>query len=345
MNAEENQVPEEESERFEHFHYTADKGQSVLRLDKFLSDLMPNASRSKIQDLAKKGNILVNDIPQKQNYKVKPGDEVSVVMPYPVREIDLKPENIPLEIIYEDDSLVVINKQAGLVVHPGYGNYEGTLVNAMLYHFEKLATKVDEPDRPGLVHRLDKDTSGVMVIAKTEKALTNLAKQFFDRTNDRRYYALVWGDFDEDEGMIEGHIGRSLKDRKVMDVFPDGTFGKPAITRYKVLERFGYVTLVECKLESGRTHQIRAHFKFIKHPLFDDATYGGDKILKGTTFTKYKQFVQNCFKILNRQALHAIKLSFTHPDNGEWVEFSSPIPSDMQEVIDKWRHYIAHRKD
>jgi 23S rRNA pseudouridine1911/1915/1917 synthase len=345
MNAEENQAPKEESELFEHFHYTADKGQSVLRLDKFLSDLMPNASRSKIQDLAKKGNILVNDIPQKQNYKVKPGDEVSVVMPYPVREIELKPENIPLEIIYEDDSLVVINKQAGLVVHPGYGNYEGTLVNAMLYHFEKLATKADEPDRPGLVHRLDKDTSGVMVIAKTEKALTNLAKQFFDRTNDRRYYALVWGDFDEDEGMIEGHIGRSLKDRKVMDVFPDGTFGKPAITRYKVLERFGYVTLVECKLESGRTHQIRAHFKFIKHPLFDDATYGGDKILKGTTFTKYKQFVQNCFKILNRQALHAIKLSFTHPDTGEWMEFSSPIPSDMQEVIDKWRHYIAHRKD
>lgn len=345
MNADKNPDIEEEGELFEHFHYTADKGQSVLRLDKFLADLMPNASRSKIQDLAKKGNILVNDQLQKQNYKVKPGDEVSVVMPYPVREIELKPENIPLEVIYEDDSLVVINKQAGLVVHPGYGNYDGTLVNALLYHFEQLAPKVDEPDRPGLVHRLDKDTSGVMVIAKTEKALTHLAKQFFDRTNDRRYYALVWGDFDEDEGMIEGHIGRSLKDRKVMDVFPEGEFGKPAFTRFKVLERFGYVTLVECKLESGRTHQIRAHFKFIKHPLFDDITYGGDKILKGTTFTKYKQFVQNCFGILNRQALHAKKLSFSHPETGEWMEFESDLPDDFQQVLEKWRNYIAHRKD
>lgn len=345
MDTDKNLIPEEESDQFEHFHYTADKGQSVLRLDKFLVDLMPNASRSKIQDLAKNGNILVNDQPQKQNYKVKPGDEVSVVMPYPVREIELKPENIPLEVIYEDDSLVVINKQAGLVVHPGYGNYEGTLVNALLYHFEHLAPKVDEPDRPGLVHRLDKDTSGVMVIAKTEKALTHLSKQFFDRTNDRRYYALVWGDFDEDEGMIEGHIGRSLKDRKVMDVFPEGEFGKPALTRYKVLERFGYVTLVECKLESGRTHQIRAHFKFVKHPLFDDPTYGGNKILKGTTFTKYKQFIQNCFAILNRQALHAKKLSFTHPETGEWMEFESDLPDDFQQVLEKWRVYISSRKD
>lgn len=345
MNSDKNQVPEEESELFEHFHYTADKGQSILRLDKYLSALMPNASRSKIQDLAKKGNILVNDQQQKPNYKVKPGDVISVVMPYPVREIELKPENIPLEVLYEDDSLVVINKQAGLVVHPGYGNYDGTLVNALLYHFEQLAPKVDEPDRPGLVHRLDKNTSGVMVIAKTEKALTHLAKQFFDRTNDRRYYAIVWGDFDEDEGMIEGHIGRSLKDRKVMDVFPEGEFGKQALTRYKVLERFGYVTLVECKLESGRTHQIRAHFKFIKHPLFDDATYGGDKILKGTTFTKYKQFVQNCFAILNRQALHAKKLSFVHPETGKWMEFESDLPDDFQQVLEKWRNYIAHRKD
>ena len=345
MNAEKKPDSNEENELFEHFHYTADKGQSVLRLDKFLVDLMPNASRSKIQDLAKQGNILVNDQPQKQNYKVKPGDEISVVMPYPVREIELKPENIPLEVLFEDDSLVVINKQAGLVVHPGYGNFDGTLVNALLYHFEQLAQKVDEPDRPGLVHRLDKDTSGVMVIAKTEKALTHLAKQFFERTNDRRYYALVWGDFDEDEGVIEGHIGRSLKDRKVMDVFPEGEFGKPALTRYKVLERFGYVTLVECKLESGRTHQIRAHFKYIKHPLFDDATYGGDKILKGTTFTKYKQFVKNCFAILNRQALHAKKLSFTHPKTGEWMEFESDLPDDFQQVLEKWRVYISSRKD
>jgi len=338
-------LSQEEEALFEHFHYTADKGQSVLRLDKFLSDLMPNASRTKIQDLAKNGNILVNDQTQKPNYKVKPGDEISVVMPYPVREIELKPENIPLEVIYEDDSLVVINKQAGLVVHPGYGNFDGTLVNALLYHFEKLAQKADEPDRPGLVHRLDKDTSGVMVIAKTEKALTHLSKQFFDRTNDRRYYALVWGDFNEDEGIIEGHIGRSHKDRKVMDVFEEGEFGKPAKTRYKVLERFGYVTLVECKLESGRTHQIRAHFKHIKHPLFADPTYGGNKILKGTTFTKYKQFIQNNFSILNRQALHAKKLSFTHPTTGEWMEFESDLPDDFQQVLEKWRIYISSRKD
>jgi len=335
----------ENGDLFEHFHYTADKGQSVLRMDKFLSDLMPNASRSKIQDLARNGNVLVNDKPQKPNYKVKPGDEISVVMPYPVREIKLEPENIPIEVIYEDDALVVINKQAGLVVHPGYGNHTGTLVNAMLFHFDKLAPKKDEPDRPGLVHRLDKDTSGVMVIAKTEKALTHLANQFFERTNDRRYYALVWGDFDKDEGEIEGHIGRSLKDRKVMDVFPEGEFGKPALTKYRVIERFGYVTLVECKLETGRTHQIRAHFKFIKHPLFDDATYGGDKILKGTTFTKYRQFIQNCFAILNRQALHAKKLSFTHPVTGEWMEFESELPDDFQRVLEKWRVYVSSRKD
>ena len=335
----------ENGDLFEHFHYTADKGQSVLRMDKFLSDLMPNASRSKIQDLARKGNILVNDQPQKPNYKVKPGDEISVVMPYPVREIKLEPENIPLVVIYEDDALVVINKQAGLVVHPGYGNHTGTLVNAMLYHFDKLAPKKDEPDRPGLVHRLDKDTSGVMVIAKTEQALTHLANQFFERTNDRRYYALVWGDFDENEGEIEGHIGRSLKDRKVMDVFPEGEYGKPALTKYKVIERFGYVTLVECKLETGRTHQIRAHFKYFKHPLFADPTYGGDKILKGTTFTKYRQFIQNCFSILNRQALHAKKLSFTHPVTGKWMEFDSELPDDFQQVLEKWRVYISYRKD
>lgn len=335
----------ENGDLFEHFHYTADKGQSVLRLDKFLSDLMPNASRNKIQELARSGNILVNEMPQKPNYRVKPGDEVSVVMPYPVREIKLEPENIPIEVIYEDDSLVVINKQAGLVVHPGYGNHTGTLVNAMLFHFGKLAPKKNEPDRPGLVHRLDKDTSGVMVIAKTEQALTHLANQFFKRTNDRRYYALVWGDFDEDEGVIEGHIGRSLKNRKVMDVFPDGEYGKPALTRYRVIEKFGYVTLVECKLESGRTHQIRAHFKYINHPLFADPTYGGDKILKGTTFTKYRQFIQNCFALLNRQALHAKKLSFTHPVTGKWMEFESELPSDFQQVLEKWRVYISSRKD
>lgn len=330
---------------YEHHSYKADPGQSVTRLDKFLVDLMPNTSRNKIQELCKAGGVFVNGQSQKPNAKVKPGDEVSVKMPYPVRDIELLPEDIPLEILYEDEAIIIINKQAGLVVHPGYGNFTGTLVNGLLFHFDKLAEKAEEPDRPGLVHRLDKDTSGVMVIAKTEEALTHLSKQFYDRTNDRRYYALVWGDFDEDEGVIEGHIGRSLKDRKVMDVFPDGEFGKEALTRYKVIERFNYVTLVECKLESGRTHQIRAHFKHIKHPLFADATYGGDKILKGTTFTKYKQFVQNGFNILNRQALHAWKLAITHPVTGEWMEFTSPMPDDMKEVLDKWRNYILNRKD
>lgn len=333
----------EDDELFEHFSYKADPGQGVLRLDKFLVDLMPNSSRSKIQDLAKTGNIFVNGEPQKPNYKVKPNDEVSVKMPYPVREHVLEPENIPLEVLYEDDAIIILNKQAGLVVHPGYGNYTGTLVNGLLYHFDTLAEKKDEPDRPGLVHRLDKDTSGVMVIAKTEEALRNLSKQFYDRTNDRRYYALVWGDFNEDEGVIEGNIGRSYKDRKIMDVFPEGEYGKHAVTRYKVLERFNYVTLVECKLETGRTHQIRAHFKHIKHPLFADSSYGGDKILKGTTFTKYKQFVQNGFNILNRQALHAWKLGITHPVTGEWMEFTSEMPADMKEVLEKWRNYIATR--
>ena len=262
----EDEINSFEEELFEHFNYKADPGQGALRLDKFLAVLMPNASRSKIQDLAKDGKVFVNGIAQKSNYKVKAHDEVSVKRPYPVREIKLEPENIPLEILYEDDSIIIINKQAGLVVHPGHGNYTGTLVNALLYHFDTLAEKKDEPDRPGLVHRLDKDTSGVMVIAKTQDALRNLSKQFYDRTNDRRYYALVWGDFNDDEGEIEGNIGRSYKDRKVMDVFPEGDYGKHALTRYKVLERFNYITLVECKLETGRTHQIRAHFKLDKNP-------------------------------------------------------------------------------
>lgn len=332
-------------ELFEHHSYLADKGQSVLRLDKFLSDLMPNASRTKIQELSRNGFVFVNGVPQKPNYKVKPGDKVKVKMAYPVREIELIPENIPLNIVYEDEHLIVIDKQAGLVVHPGYGNFSGTLVNALLYHFKSLATKTDEPDRPGLVHRLDKDTTGLMVIARTENALTHLSKQFFDRSNERKYVALVWGDFKADEGVIEGHIGRSLKDRKVMDVFPEGNFGKPAMTRYRVIERLGYVTLVECKLETGRTHQIRAHFKYIKHPVFADATYGGDQILKGTRFTKYRQFVQNNFNMLNRQALHARKLAFVHPATGEWMSFSSKLPDDMQQVITRWRNYIATRKD
>lgn len=334
----------EEQELFEHYRYTADHGQEPLRIDKFLMDRVPNTSRNKIQSAAHNGNIRVGGNTVKPNYKVKPGDEISIVLPYPIREIELIPEDIPLNIAYEDDQFVIVNKPAGLVVHPGYGNYSGTLVNALIYHFDNLPESHSEHGpRPGLVHRLDKLTTGLMVVAKTEHAQTNLAGQFYDRTTARTYNAMVWGDV-PDEGTIEGHIGRSLKNRKVMDVFPEGDFGRHAVTHYKVLERFGYVSLVECKLETGRTHQIRVHFKYIGHPLFGDFEYGGDKILKGTTFTKYKQFIQNCFKIMPRQALHAKTLGLTHPTSGKWVEFNSELPDDMVELIDKWRGYIASRK-
>jgi len=334
-----------EQELFEHYKYLADKGQEPLRIDKFLMDRIPNTSRNKVQAAAHNGNVLVNTKTVKPNYKVKPGDEISIVLPYPVREIELIPENIPLDIVYEDDQLVIINKPAGLVVHPGYGNYSGTLVNALIYHFDNLpGGKSEHGPRPGLVHRLDKLTTGLMVVAKTEHAQTHLAGQFFNRTTSRKYNAIVWGDPD-DEGTIEGHIGRSLKNRKVMDVFPDGEYGRSARTHYKTLQRFGYVSLVECQLETGRTHQIRVHFKHIGHPLFGDFEYGGDKILKGTTFTKYKQFIENCFKILPRQALHAKTLGLTHPTTGEWMEFNSELPADMVEVLRKWDTYVANRKD
>lgn len=347
MTEEEGEIDElnEEQELFEHYRYVADKGQEPLRIDKFLMDRIPNTSRNKIQSAAHNGNIRVSDQTVKPNYKVKPGDEISIVLPYPIRQIELIPENIPLEVAYEDDQLVIINKPAGLVVHPGYGNYSGTLVNALIYHFDQLPEGNGPFDsRPGLVHRLDKLTTGLMVVAKSEHAQTNLAGQFFDRTTDRRYTAIVWGDL-PDEGTITGHIGRNLKNRKVMDVFPEGDFGKHAVTHYKTLERFGYVSLVECKLETGRTHQIRVHFKHIGHPLFGDFEYGGDKILKGTTFTKYRQFIQNCFKILPRQALHARTLGLTHPTSGKWMEFNSDLPEDMLQVIEKWRTYISSRKE
>lgn len=333
----------EEDEMFEHFRFIADKGQGLLRIDKFLSDRIQNSSRNKIQQAANNGNILVNGVAVKANYKVKPEDEVSIVMEFPPREFDLKPENIPLNIIYEDDEVVVINKPSEMVVHPGYGNFEGTLVNALIYHFQNLPEAIGNEGRPGLVHRLDKNTTGIMVIAKTEESLAHLSKQFFDRTTDRRYQALVWGDLKEEEGRIEGHVGRSLKNRKVMSVYEDGEFGKPAITNYKVLKRFGYVSLVEYKLETGRTHQIRIHSKHIGHPLFNDAEYGGNKILKGTTFNKYKQFIENCFALLPRQALHAKTLAFDHPKTGERMSFESELPDDMQEVLAKWERYIAGR--
>jgi len=334
---------QDSDELFEHYKYVADKGQAVLRIDKFLNDRLPNTSRNKIQDAANEGNIVVNGVTVKSNYKVKPLDEISFVLPYPPRVIELIPENIPLDILYEDDTLLVLNKPSELVVHPGYGNYSGTLVNALIYHINNLPEADGNEGRPGLVHRLDKNTTGIMVIAKTEHALTHLGKQFFDRTSSRTYQALVWGDMKEDSGRIEGHIGRSLKNRKLMDIFPDGEFGKAAITNFRVLERFGYVTLVEYKLETGRTHQIRAHSRFIGHPLFNDPEYGGDRILKGTTFSKYKQFINNCFEILPRQALHAKTLGFTHPKTGEWMEFTSDLPDDMKQVIDRWKNYIVNR--
>ncbi len=334
---------EEEEELFEHYNFVADKGQAVLRIDKFLSDRLPNSSRNKIQQAAHSGNVIVNGLVVKPNYKVKPMDEVSIVMPYPPRETELLPENIPLDIIYEDDTLLVLNKPSEMVVHPGYGNQSGTLVNALIYHFQNLPEAEGNEGRPGLVHRLDKNTTGIMVIAKTEHALAHLSKQFFDRTSDRRYQALVWGDLKEDEGRIEGNIWRSIRDRKVMDVFPEGDVGKTAVTNFKVLKRYGYVTLVEYKLDTGRTHQIRVHSKWTGHPLFNDADYGGNRVLKGTSFSKYKQFIENCFALLPRQALHAKTLSFAHPKTGKWMEFNSELPEDMQAVLTKWDRYVAGR--
>lgn len=336
----------EDGEMFEHHHFVADKGQEVLRIDKFLLDRVPNTSRNKIQIAARNGNILVNGVAVKQNYKIKPLDEVSIVMPYPVREIELIAQDIPLNIHYEDDTIIVVNKPADMVVHPGYGNYSGTMVNALIYHFDQLPSKPDDYyGRPGLVHRLDKHTTGLMVIAKTEDALTKLAKQFYDRTAERRYQALVWGDVLEDEGTVEGNLGRSLKNRKLMTVFPEGDFGKHAVTHYKVLKRYGYVTLVECQLETGRTHQIRVHMKHIGHTLFNDLEYGGDRVLKGTTFSKYKQFVINNFGLLTGQALHAKTIGFTHPKTGEFMRFDSELPQDFKNVLERWDNYLLMRKE
>ena len=333
----------DQQELFEHHSFKADPGQSLLRIDKFLSDRIDNSSRTRIQNAANAGNILVNNKPVKPNYKVKPGDIVQVVLPTPPREIELIPENIPLNIVYEDDDVLVVNKEPGMVVHPAYGNYTGTLVNALMWHFRYLPLFNTGESRPGLVHRIDKNTSGILVIAKNEYALNRLSKQFFDRTTDRRYNALVWGTPDPLEGTVTGNVGRNVKDRKIMQVFRDGSEGKSAITHYKVLEDLGYISLIECKLETGRTHQIRVHFSSIKHPLFNDEEYGGDQILKGTTFTKYQQFIKNCFKILPRQALHAKSLAFDHPVTGKRLSFDSSLPDDMQQVIEKWRKYISGR--
>ena len=335
----------EEGGLFEHYRLKVDPGQSALRIDKFLSNQIKNASRSRLQAAAEAGCVLVNNFAVKSNYKVKPNDEVVIVMDYPRRELKIIPEDIPLNIVYEDDQLIVINKPPGLVVHPGHGNYTGTLVNALAWYFRDLPLFNSEDPRPGLVHRIDKDTSGLLVVAKTELAKTKLGMQFFDKVTERTYQALVWGSVKDDEGTIEGNIGRSLKNRQVFTVFPDGEFGKPAVTHYKVLRRIGYVTLVECRLETGRTHQIRVHMKYINHTLFNDSNYGGDEILRGTTFSKYRQFVLNCFKIIPRQALHAKTLGFIHPTTNEKMIFDSELPEDMAAAIEKWENYISNRNE
>ncbi|MCP4053425.1 RluA family pseudouridine synthase [Mesoflavibacter sp. CH_XMU1422-2] len=337
------ELPEEDNDDlYEHYSFTADKGQSPLRIDKWLMNKVENATRNKIQDAAKNGSIFVNGTPVKSNYKVKPNDQVRVLFQHPPHENLLVAEDIPLDIVYEDDQLLVVNKPAGMVVHPGHGNYSGTLINALIFHFDNLPNNSSE--RPGLVHRIDKDTSGLLVVAKTEHAMAHLTAQFKAKTSEREYVAIVWGNIEEDQGTIEGNIGRHPKNRLQNTVFLDDEAdkGKPAVTHYKVLERLGYVTLVSCKLETGRTHQIRVHMKHIGHTLFNDERYGGNLILKGTTFTKYKQFVENCFKVLPRQALHAKTLGFMHPTKNEFMSFDTPIPQDMQDCIEKWKGYSKH---
>ncbi|MBV6642518.1 MAG: RluA family pseudouridine synthase [Cyclobacteriaceae bacterium] len=333
---------QEEEELYEHHNIIVDPKQTLLRIDRFLFDRLPNVTRNKIQTGIKDGFVKVNDREVKPNYKVHPGDQISVFLTTPPREDVVVPENIPLDIVYEDKDLLVVNKAAGMVVHPAYQNWSGTLVNALAYHFENLPEMKGNAGRPGLVHRIDKDTSGLLVIAKTEQAMNGLAKQFFDHSINRTYHALVWGVPDEPKGTINVNVGRSLKDRRVTSAFPNGDFGRRAITHYEVIRDLRYVSLVRCNLETGRTHQIRAHMKFIGHPLFNDVTYGGDKILKGTVFSKYKQFVQNCFKLMPRQALHAKSLGFIHPVTKKYIAFDSDLPEDFTALIEKWENYVNH---
>ncbi len=329
----------EEQDLYEHLRIVVDKGQSLLRLDKFLIIRTENTSRNRIQNAIDAGNVLVNDKVVKASYKVKPLDIISMVLPHPPRDTEVYPEDIPIDIIFEDDDVIMVNKAPGMVVHPGFNNYTGTLVNALVFHSQQLPQMPGNDGRPGLVHRIDKDTSGLLLVSKNEWAITFLAKQFFDHSITRKYIALVWGDLTKD-GTVTGYIGRSMKDRKIMAVYDDETKGKWSVTHYKVLERFNYVTLIECQLETGRTHQIRAHMKHIGHPLFNDSTYGGDKILKGTVFNKYRQFVENCFEILPRQALHAKSLGFIHPSTRKFIHFETELPEDISSVIEKWRNYI-----
>lgn len=334
---------EESDELYEHFRIEADKGQTLMRLDKFLPHHLKRASRNKIQNAIDSESIKVNGKPVKASYKVKPFDVITVSLPHPPREqTDILPENIPLDIIYEDADLLVVNKEASMVVHPAHGNWTGTLVNALVYHFQGLPTHRNGEIRPGLVHRIDKGTSGLLVIAKNDFAMTHLARQFFDHSIERTYYALVWGEPKQAKATINANVGRSLKDRKITDVFPNGDYGKEAITHYEVLKNLRYVSLVKCNLETGRTHQIRAHMKYLGHPLFSDETYGGNKILRGQVFTKYKQFVENCFEIMPRQALHAKSLGFEHPKTGKWMQFDSDLPFDFKTVLEKWEGYVQN---
>lgn len=335
----------DQSELYEHYNFKADKGQGLLRLDKFLSNRLENVSRNKIQNAAKAGNILVNNIVVKPSYKVKPLDRISILLPYPRYEFELIPENIPVNILYEDDSLIVVNKNAGMVVHPGHGNYTGTLVNALAWHLKDLPLFQKGEIRPGLVHRIDKETSGILVVAKTELALNKLARQFYEKTINRTYHALVWGTFKQIQGTISGYIGRNPRDRMKMQVFRNAESGKAAVTHYQVVEELGYVSLVECRLETGRTHQIRVHMASVNHPVFNDERYGGNKILRGTTFTKYKQFVENCFAIMPTHALHAKSLGFIHPETGQDIFFNSELPGNMRQIIEKWRNYSGSRKN
>jgi len=335
---------ESEDNLYEHFRFVADRNQSMLRIDKFLADRIPNVSRNRIQLAAEAGYIIVNGKAEKSSYRIKPLDTVVIMMSHPRYETEITPENIPLDIVYEDDSLLVVNKPAGLVVHPGHGNYEGTLLNGLAYYLKDDADYDPDDPRLGLVHRIDKDTSGLLVVAKRPEAKSNLGMQFFNKTTIRQYQAVVWG-FPGDEGRIEGNIGRDVHDRTKMAVFPDGEQGKAAVTHYRTIEKFGYVSLIECRLETGRTHQIRVHLSYQGHPVFNDSRYGGDKILKGKQSSKYTQFIRNCFEVCPRQALHAKTLGFVHPATGKDMFFDSPVPADMQQLTDRWRNYYENGKD
>jgi 23S rRNA pseudouridine1911/1915/1917 synthase len=333
-------LDDEEVPLFEHYKLSVDQGQAPVRIDRFLTDRLSNATRNRVQNAIEKGTVQINGQATKANYKIKPGDVITIMLEETKKDFEVVPEKIPLDILYEDKDLLIVNKPAGMVVHPAHGNWTGTLVNGLAYYFTQLPEMPGNSGRPGLVHRIDKDTSGVLVIAKSEKTMTGLARQFFDHSIQRTYVALVWGEPAEEEGTINAHIGRSAKNRKVMDIFPDGSKGKHAVTHWKVLRKLRYVTLIQCTLETGRTHQIRAHMKYLGHPLFNDAMYGGDKIRKGTQFSKYKTFIKNCFEMIPRQALHAQSLGFFHPRNKKFLHFETPLPKDMAEVLKRWEEYV-----